>query len=104
MIRGPPRSTRTDTRFPDTTLFLSEMKAEAVAWTEETGRVAGVRLTDGREMRANKFVLMADGRSSLARTLRMLPVTKLGAPMDIFRSEEHTSELQSLMRISYAVF
>ena len=64
--------------------FALEMKAEAVALTEETGRVAGVRLKDGQEMRADKFVLMADGRSSLVRTLRMLPVTQLGAPMDIF--------------------
>ena len=64
--------------------FALEMKAEAVALTEETGRVAGVRLKDCQEMRADKFVLMADGRSSLVRTLRMLPVTQLGAPMDIF--------------------
>src|SRR3546814_18698102 len=69
MIRRPPRSTRTDTLFPDTTLFRSI----DVRDVELTGQGAGER--------------------ALARA---------GGAVD--RSEEHTSELQSLMRISYAVF
>src|SRR3546814_8243341 len=114
MIRRPPRSTRTDTLFPYTTLFRSadckqlaivrenirrdlevvrggdvlvhapgQVVHGAVAWAQETAfpacRQAG--LGAGREVRV--------GRAA-----------KVGAN----RSEEHTSELQSLMRISYAVF
>src|SRR3546814_10790766 len=90
MIRRPPRSTRTDTLFPYTTLFRSEVGgcdpdpggcsgecafrfADIGPATDEGGAVAdGQRLPDCRD--------------------------------DSARSEEHTSELQSLMRISYAVF
>src|SRR3546814_1994004 len=73
MIRRPPRSTRTDTLFPYTTLFRSWM----TIWVL-------------RAMRAEKSVGSAIASSS-ALVCRL-------------RSEEHTSELQSLMRISYAVF
>src|SRR3546814_8125865 len=76
MIRRPPRSTRTDTLFPYTTLFRS---------------VAAV----GRQRR-HRAHAQAQGRSRAAK--QHAPVDKEG------RSEEHTSELQSLMRISYAVF
>src|SRR3546814_13164078 len=76
MIRRPPRSTRTDTLFPYTTLFRSEI--QNVAYT----KFASVR--DSCHVR---FVL--------CRTFYYV-----GSD----RSEEHTSELQSLMRISYAVF
>src|SRR3546814_12610853 len=69
MIRRPPRSTRTDTLFPYTTLFRSPS-------------------SDARRGRSG-----SPGCRCLARRIR--------APV---RSEEHTSELQSLMRISYAVF
>src|SRR3546814_11353995 len=68
MIRRPPRSTRTDTLFPYTTLFRSRKAIMAPSPTP-----AGI-----------------DASSRLTRTSE--------------RSEEHTSELQSLMRISYAVF
>ena len=64
--------------------FSLEMEAEAVGFLEEGGRIGGVRLADGREVRATKLVLMTDGRSSLVRTQGMLPVTQLGAPMDVF--------------------
>src|SRR3546814_6839686 len=69
MIRRPPRSTRTDTLFPYTTLFRSPEKSIGSSFADE-------------------------------------PLTKLGfwADWTVTRSEEHTSELQSLMRISYAVF
>src|SRR3546814_8965637 len=73
MIRRPPRSTRTDTLFPYTTLFRSQEPAGGVRDGE---CVAGVR-----------------------RLARPRPAGGNGR-----RSEEHTSELQSLMRISYAVF
>src|SRR3546814_2425336 len=80
MIRRPPRATRTDTRFPYTTLFRSNVLAE-----QDAGRVAQDQASAFREWRALGF-----GKCRLA----------LAVP----RSEEHTSELQSLMRISYAVF
>src|SRR3546814_14522581 len=95
MIRRPPGSTRTDTRFPYTTLFRSAQMA-----------AAGVRIT------VDDF---GTGYSSFARLARcpvdtikidrsfIGPLTATsGQPL--VRSEEHTSALQSLMRISYAVF
>jgi 2-polyprenyl-6-methoxyphenol hydroxylase-like FAD-dependent oxidoreductase len=63
--------------------FALEMEAEVAGLIEHGGRIAGVRLTDGREMRAGKLVLMTDGRASLVRRLSLLPVTTLGAPMDV---------------------
>ncbi len=64
--------------------FQLELEAEATGFVEEQGRIAGVRLADGREVRAGKLVLMTDGRGSLVRRQAMLPLTKLGAPMDVF--------------------
>jgi 2-polyprenyl-6-methoxyphenol hydroxylase-like FAD-dependent oxidoreductase len=64
--------------------FALEMEAEATGFIEEGGRIAGVRLADGGELRAGKVVVMADGRASLVRRLEMLPVRQLGAPMDVF--------------------
>ena len=61
--------------------FDLEMKAPVVGFLEEKGRVTGVRLADGRELRA-PLTIAADGRSSLARGF--LPVENLGAPMDVF--------------------
>src|SRR3546814_1700526 len=95
MIRRPPRSTRTDTLFPYTTLFRS------------IGRVLGVGVIDDKVFAGvgNDLKLVA------ARTAYRAGVggngTKLQAQALEYahiRSEEHTSELQSLMRISYAVF
>src|SRR3546814_12848005 len=82
MRRRPPRSTRTDTLFPDTTLFRSALAAGRIPHPRRAG--AG---TDRRPQR------------HVAGT----PDTAAGRT-GAFRSEEHTSELQSLMRISYAVF
>src|SRR3546814_8260019 len=76
MIRRPPRSTRTDTLFPYTTLFRS--KDELVALSAQ---VEGA----------------SSSQSALSAELGELRIY-------LRRSEEHTSELQSLMRISYAVF
>ena len=63
--------------------FSLEMEAPVEAFVEEEGRVAGVRLRDGRELRAT-LTIAADGRDSLVRRNDMLPVENLGAPMDVF--------------------
>jgi len=70
--------------------FALDMEAEVTGLLEESGRINGVRLADGREMRAGKLVLMTDGRASLVRRLGLLPLTQLGAPMDVlwFRLEK----------------
>ena len=63
--------------------FHLEMEAPVEQFIEEDGRITGVRLTDGRDLRA-KLVIAADGRSSLVRSLGMLAVKQIGAPMDVF--------------------
>jgi 2-polyprenyl-6-methoxyphenol hydroxylase-like FAD-dependent oxidoreductase len=63
--------------------FALEMEAEVTGLVEHGARVAGVRLADGRELTAGKLVLMTDGRASLVRRQALLPVTQLGAPMDV---------------------
>src|SRR3546814_4847923 len=83
MIRRPPRSTRTDTLFPYTTLFRSR-------WESTWERLPDLRITMLEMPRTNQIAL---NRSRHVTALIVL-----------VRSEEHTSELQSLMRISYAVF
>src|SRR3546814_4668582 len=88
MIRRPPRSTRTDTLFPYTTLFRS---------LRDQGNRA-VRLSVG-----NQF-LGTRAPAAARLTLSEYPPSYYAASAEPFRSEEHTSELQSLMRISYAVF
>jgi len=64
--------------------FRVEMEAEANGFIEQDWRISGVRLADGRELCAGKLVLMADGRGSLVRQQALLPLTQLGAPMDVF--------------------
>src|SRR3546814_4946655 len=80
MIRRPPRSTRTDTLFPYTTLFRSGGGSQPAASPRRLSPGSSPR-TRHRTPDAGRSLAAADGRS-----------------------EEHTSELQSLMRISYAVF
>ena len=63
--------------------FDLEMGAAVVDVIEQDGRIEGVVLADGRTRRAGRLVIMADGRSSLVRQKDMLPVTQLGAPMDV---------------------
>src|SRR3546814_10689221 len=90
MIRRPPRSTRTDTLFPYTT--LSDLKVFDV-------RICPLHRGDHTVRTAN--VLARDGGAHAP----LLPNFQTGIPsLRALRSEEHTSELQSLMRISYAVF
>src|SRR3546814_7877053 len=91
-IRRPPRSTRTDTLFPYTTLFRSRRGREE--GRPRGGRGPGRRRRGGHPRRRGRGQL-GDG---LRRPQRKLPGLRAQ------RSEEHTSELQSLMRISYAVF
>src|SRR3546814_6052279 len=81
MIRRPPISTRTDTLFPYTTLFRS-------------------RSAVGVDRRAIQPAARSVGHSWAAYAVEPSP----GVASGCARSEEHTSELQSLMRISYAVF
>src|SRR3546814_10868363 len=99
MIRRPPRSTRTDTLFPYTTLFRSTADASG---RDVAGRVS---CAPGRHTvclrGAARGVLPAIERGH-QREAGGHP--GYGAPSGAGRSEEHTSELQSLMRISYAVF
>jgi len=63
--------------------FKLEMLAPAESFIEEDGRIVGARLNAGRELRAD-LTIAADGRSSLVRSLDLLPVETLGAPMDVF--------------------
>src|SRR3546814_4147036 len=81
MIRRPPRSTRTDTLFPYTTLFRSP--------NNRSPRSAQAR---------------GERQMNISNTMHHLRYRADAAIGEIGRSEEHTSELQSLMRISYAVF
>src|SRR3546814_9794355 len=81
MIRRPPRSTRTDTLFPYTTLFRSHHVIDSVG-------------LDAAALHAAMGIIEKSH----------FPLDSLGGMGDNVRSEEHTSELQSLMRISYAVF
>src|SRR3546814_2301231 len=92
MIRRPPRSTRTDTLFPYTTLFRSKCTACC-----DMPIITFVNKLD-RESR-DPFDLLDEIEQRLA-----LDVTPASWPIGMGRSEEHTSELQSLMRTSYAVF
>src|SRR3546814_9349090 len=80
MIRRPPRSTRTDTLFPYTTLFRSPRR---------------------HHQREHRFLC---AEQLVLAVLLQLPATDVVGRAQLWRSEEHTSELQSLMRISYAVF
>src|SRR3546814_8966976 len=131
MIRRPPRSTRTDTLFPYTTLFRSEgvHKGRGGVVAGEPGLVVrvGARETDGRdEVVGDPYdvepgLLGPFGDGAVLRGCETeqgdrcshrvdLPIRAgatgptPGSQMRYLRSEEHTSELQSLMRNSYAVF
>src|SRR3546814_5148734 len=93
MIRRPPRSTRTDTLFPYTTLFRSE---------NETVR----DLFGGEAVFTGRIGMTPEGAITLTQLSGRAPDFRLSGSgrYEPGRSEEHTSELQSLMRISYAVF
>src|SRR3546814_10821317 len=102
MVRRPPRSTRTDTLFPYTTLFRSDEYCchRGISLTLGRSEKCGLRCiyhswlfaTDGTVLETPNI---PDPRFKTRFKAKAFPVR---------RSEEHTSELQSLMRISYAVF
>src|SRR3546814_3883237 len=88
MIRQPPRSTRTDTLFPYPTLFRSSARAE---FASQLDLALPPELISTTQCALEKRVLPGPSGGEVRWNLDL-------------RSEEHTSELQSLMRISYAVF
>src|SRR3546814_2582199 len=90
MIRRPPRSTRTDTLFPYTTLFRSDEVERDVGKAEVD--------LDRRRMTTPFAEALAEDQAVVAEAEEIVD------ERPVARSEEHTSELQSLMRISYAVF
>src|SRR3546814_1857414 len=94
MIRRPPRSTRTDTLFPYTTLFRSMIQAAQV-------RAARALLGWRQEDLAQAAKI---GLATIARIEQGEGTVQGNFSTIMKRSEEHTSELQSLMRNSYAVF
>src|SRR3546814_6134760 len=109
MNRRPPRSTSTDTLFPEPPLFRSNLQdlPESDAGRAGEARVTG--LADLREAEGGESAVVLrqlDARLQIKTLEVPRPRTRLGqsdhAPGQ--RSEEHTSELQSLMRTSYAVF
>src|SRR3546814_10539389 len=102
MIRRPPKSTRTDTLFPYTTLFRSDVAlGTVVQGTALHGELHAVGLQaddDHAVLGHHHRRLEIGGANDVLRADRPALVDT------VVRSEEHTSELQSLMRISYAVF
>src|SRR3546814_6354098 len=120
MIRRPPRSTRTDTLFPYTTLFRSGrdleveyMPAKAGIAQVAAGQAAGITIpspgSTGMVMRSamgaaggRNFALSAIDMRTMFTGFRSFARGQL--PIGGLRSDEHKSDLQSLMRISYAVF
>src|SRR3546814_1881597 len=103
MVRRPPRSTRTDTLFPYTTLFRSICHRRQCVGRDHRLDCGSGRLLQERDIAVpNSDQLGRAERQFLLHANRILgALTRL---CNSERSEEHTSELQSLMRISYAVF
>src|SRR3546814_10062440 len=123
MIRRPPRSTRTDTLFPYTTLFRSARERVGFVQAQVAGRRVRVALAPTAEGELAQAVFVPVQRSlpafrtqqrpGIAEPERRFRIAALVDELRVLgiahrtageRSEEHTSELQSLMRISYAVF
>src|SRR3546814_8910193 len=106
MYRRPPRSTRTDTLFPDTTLFRSPWQGRALGLDMDP-RIK----CEGDDWWVASLLQNSPWQSLLCsrRTRCVNPVAPTvkeidAPPANVPRSEEHTSELQSLMRTSYAVY
>src|SRR3546814_16939694 len=120
MIRCPPKSTRTDTLFPYTTLFRSdpgiiqqnafkgEDRAPVLHRAEKLALAGTCHIIQLRQREIDTEIIIIvrqDLGRRLKRILRFLHISFPRHHADLgLRSEEHTSELQSLMRISYAVF
>src|SRR3546814_4025117 len=95
LIRRPPRSTRTDTLFPYPTLFRSYVLRRAPSAEYMADRPFG---------HADEAALVVAAFDAGVKAPEVVGVLEAGDGLGTGRSEEHTSELQSLMRISYAVF
>src|SRR3546814_7959216 len=117
MKRRPPRSTRIDTLFPYTTLFRSQGGARTGSLSQEDGggQPASSRCRDGDRHWQNLLLYQVDVRAEpplwlvevhhhCAQHRHPRRRRQIAVDHGRARSEEHTSELQSLMRISYAVF
>src|SRR3546814_7640068 len=106
MIRRPPRPTRTYTLFPDTSLFRSPHTLYApecaVALSREDTMAKAGKAVDATA--AKKAAKLPQADEMLGYYRDMLLIRRFEEKAGQLRSEEHTSELQSLMRISYAVF
>src|SRR3546814_5081491 len=98
MIRRPPRSTRTDTLFPYTTLFRSRRAPQLMV--HEIGEPA----EEQADRRDAGDIIVDPERRKLLSPAEIEDSENRSDEAAVERSEEHTSELQSLMRISYAVF
>src|SRR3546814_5228246 len=109
MILRPPRSTLTDTLFPYTTLFRSDLREPGHRRIQALVHAGELRhhVAEQEQQRAAHHYQQdrrVDQRVDHAPAQRVAALVIVGQPLQGFRSEEHTSELQSLMRISYAVF
>src|SRR3546814_6723115 len=110
MIRRTPRSTRTDTLFPYTTLFRSRCArtASASRSTNLSRPFAQPEITTAKSAHASSNIIRkaVNLRRQTSPSIRSPPNRALQSSKCLSknRSDEHTSELQSLMRISYAVF
>src|SRR3546814_3702158 len=104
MIRRPPSSTRTDTLFPYTTLFRSVRRAIRAVAGLEAGDAAVPRLARAPRQAVACAPWRRPGGAAPRPLRTRAEAARTGRGRRRIRSEEHTSELQSLMRISYAVF
>src|SRR3546814_14212802 len=110
MIRRPPRSTRTDTLFPYTAVFRSILEKSEALQLIETSTAARLQAGGPEGFKAIWGDLKSDERTLPDIALAGAGIQQAQGNIDEAsrileaRSEEHTSELQSLMRISYAVF
>src|SRR3546814_6886439 len=106
MIRRPPRSTRTDTLFPYTTLFRSPAGPASISKDARENRVDVFQMIAKVELLLQ--LLRRQGGRDLGVRFQQVEqrerAVRFPFRLSRQRSEEHTSELQSLMRISYAVF
>src|SRR3546814_10334754 len=103
MSRRPPKSTLTDTLFPYTTLFRSESTRSRTANASSAARIASAYSPKLKLWLPKKACAVAVQRSETSSGSCGLSC-EMATAAPPTRSEEHTSELQSLMRISYAVF
>src|SRR3546814_5062731 len=105
MIRRPPRSTRTDTLVPYTALFRSDRRVLILVDGDDGLRILHPRKVLDRARNADRDIdFRGDDLARLADLVIVGDIARIDYQVGQTRSEEHTSELQSLMRISYAVF